>query len=451
MLPAAFSPFVEQRPIGVMARAIVERFFEPEHLDALFRRTAVEQYERELLFSSVVDLMQAVVLGVEPSVLAAFRKRRHKITVTDDAVYNKLKGMELGVSAAMVRDSAERAASVIDELKARRAAWLPGYRIRILDGNHLSATEHRLEPLRDTWAAPLPGKILVVMDPELDLACDVFLTPDGHAQERSLLNDVLQTVRERDLWIADRNFCTLKFLFEIADKSAFFLVRQHGTLQGCLKGRRRFIGDSPTGKVYEQAIELTYEGRTRTLRRITIELLKPTRDGDMVLHLLTDLPEDVSALRCADLYRKRWSIETLFYEVTQTLQCEIKTLCYPPAALFVFCLALMAANAVAVLKAALRATHGEETADEMSGYYLALEIKQVYAGMMIALPPDEWTFFRTMSVAKFAAKLKEMAAHMDLEMYRKTKRGPKKPPPTMDQYRNGGHVSTYKLLRDKKH
>jgi hypothetical protein len=306
-----------------------------------------------------------------------------------------------------------------------------------------------LEPLRDTWAAPLPGKILVVMDPELDVACAAFLTPDGHAQERSLLDEVLQTVRPQDLWIADRNFCTLKFLGEIADQSAFFLIRQHGQVQGRLKGRRRFVGDSPTGKVYEQEIELTYAGQTRTFRRITVELLKPTRDGDMVLHLLTNLPAEVSGVVVAELYRKRWSIETLFYEVTQTLECEIKTLCYPPAALFAFCLALMAANAVAVLKAALRATHGEETADEMSGYYLALEIKQVHAGMMIALPPEEWTIFRDMSVAKFAAKLKEMAAHMDLGLYRKSKRGPKKPPPTMDQYRNGGHVSTYKLLRDK--
>ena len=133
------------------------------------------------------------------------------------------------------------------------------------------------------------------------------------------------------------------------------------------------------------------------------------------------------------------------------MSCEIKTLCYPPAALFTFCLALMAANAVAVLKAALRATHGEETADEMSSYYMALEIRQVHAGMMVALPPEQWTIFRVMSVAQFAAKLMKMAAHMDLELYRKSKRGPKKPPPSMDQYRNGGHVSTYKLLRDKKH
>jgi IS4 transposase len=449
MFPAAFLPFVEQRPIAVMARAVVERFFEPEHLDTLFRETAVKQYERNLLFSSVVDLMQAVVLGAEPSVFAAFRKRRHKLPVTDDSIYNKLKGMELSVSEAMVRDSAQRAAEVIDELQARREAWLPGYSIRILDGNHLSATEHRLEPLRDTWAAPLPGRILVVMDPELGVACEAFVTPDGHANERTLLGDVLQMVREKEVWIADRNFCTLKFLFKTADKRAFFLIRQHGSIHGCLKGPRRFIGESSTGKVYEQTLELTHGGETRTVRRITVELVQPTRDGDRVLHLLTNLPEEVTAVQCAELYRKRWSIETLFYEVTQTLECEIKTLCYPPAALFVFCLALMAANAVAVLKAALRATHGTEQADEMSAYYMALEIKQLYEGMMIALPPDDWAIFRTMSVAAFAAELKKMAAYMDLDYYRKSKRGPKKPPPPMDQYRNGGHVSTHKLLKEK--
>jgi IS4 transposase len=450
MLPAAFAPFIEQRPIGVMARAILERFLEPQRLDELFRQTAQQQYQRHLLFSAVVELMQSVVLGVEPSVFAAYRKRQVALPVSDDAVYLKLRGMELGVSAALVGDSARRAAEAIDELGARRAAWLPGYRVRVLDGNHLAATEHRLEPLRQTWAAPLPGRLLVVLDPERGLAVDAFLTPDGHAQERSLLDDVLATVRARDLWIADRNFCTLKFLFDIAACAAFFVIRQHGSVKGRLRGRRRHVGESSTGQVYEQAIELEHAGQTRRLRRITVELRQPTRDGDTVLHLLTNLPEEVAAVACAELYRKRWSIETLFYEVTQTLHCEVKTLCYPPAALFVFCLALLAANA-AFRTAALRATHGEAEAETLSDYYLALELKQVHEGMMVALPPPQWASFRRMSVAAFAATLRGIAQHVDLRRYEKSTRGPKKPPPTKDQYRNGGHVSTHKLLRDKKH
>jgi Transposase DDE domain len=451
MLPSVFQPFLEKSPVCVMAQAVLENLFQPERLDELFERTAQKQYQRTLVFSSVVELMHAVVLGVEPAVYAAYRKRRAKLKVSDQAVYDKLDGMELGLSAALVKDSAQQAETVINALGARRDPWLAGYRVRILDGNHLSATERRIEELRTTWAAPLPGKVLTVLEPETGLATEVFLTPDGHAQERSLLDEVLESVRARDVWIADRNFCTLKFMFEIAKKLGFFIIRQHGTVKGTLRGRRVFKGEGPTGKIYEQTVEFTYERKVHTLRRITIELNEATRDGDMSLHLLTNLPAKVSAVKVADLYRRRWTIETLFLEVTTTLTCEIRTLCYPKAALFAFCLALVAANAVAVIKAALRAAHGEEKADELSGYYLALEVKQVHAGMMIALPPAYWEILRGLAAPRFATLLKKIAAHVDLERYRKSPRGPKKPSPKKDRYQNGGHVSTHKLLTEREH
>jgi len=378
MLPEVFQTFVERSPVGVMMQAVLENLFQADRLDQLFAQTAQQQYQRTLLFSSVVELTQSVVLGAEPSVYAAYRKRRHALQVSDQAVYDKLDGMELGLSTALVSDSARQAKAVIQALQARRAPWLSGYRTQLLDGNHLSATEHRLQELRTTWAAPLPGKALVILEPETGLATHVFLTPDGHASERSLLDDVLAGVQKRDLWIADRNFCTLKFMTEIARKRGCFILRQHGTVEGMLCGKRRFQGTGPTGKVYEQTLELAYEGKTHRLRRITVELNEPTRDGDTSVHVLTNLPAKVPALQIAQLYRQRWTIETLFLEVTTTLSCEIKTLCYPKAALFVLCLALIAANAVAVMKAALRAAHGHDQADQLSGYYLALEVKQVH-------------------------------------------------------------------------
>lgn len=446
MLPSIFQTFIERSPICVMVRAALENLFEPSRLDELFEKTAQKQYTRQLLFSSVVELMQSVVLGVEPSVYAAWRNRRHTLKVSDQALYDKLDGTELALSAALVTDSAQQAEAVITELGTRREPWLKGYRVRILDGNHLSATEHRIEELRTTWAAPLPGKVLVVLEPETGLATHAFLTPDGHANERTLLDEILECVRERDVWIADRNFCTQKFLFEIAKKAGFFILRQHASLNGELSGRREFKGDGPTGKVYEQAVSFGYEGKTYKLRRLTIELKEPTRDGDLVIHVLTNLPKEVAALEVAELYRKRWTIETLFLEVTTTLSCEIKTLCYPKAALFVFCLALVAANAVAVVKAGLRAVHGEEEADTLSGYYLALEVKQVHEGMMIAVPPIHWDEIARLETKAFAEMLTKMATHVDLDRYRKSPRGKKKPPRKKSRYRNGGHVSTHKLL-----
>lgn len=444
-----FQPFIEQRPIAVMARGVLENLFDPEKIDELFERTAEVQYTRDLLFSSVVDLMGQVVLGVQPTVHAAYQAQAEKLGVSDQAVYDKLNHVELCVSAELVRDSARQAAPVIEALRAKRPSLLKGYRTKILDGNHLSATEHRIEELRTTWAAPLPGKILVVLDQELMLANDVFLCEDGHASERSLLDDVLSSVGRDELWIADRNFCTIDFMIGIASRLSRFVLRQHGSLKGELIGRRQAKGKTDTGTVYEQKLRITgTDGKTITLRRITVQLKKATRDGDMEIHLLTNLPiQEASAAKVAKLYAKRWTIETMFQELTETLTCEVNTLGYPKAALFGFCLALVAYHAVSVIKAALRAVHGQETVEKgISGYYLSLEISQTYDGMMIAIPPRHWKVFRDLKPRELARVLKELAKHVSLRRYQKHPRGPKKPPPKKSKYKNGGHVSTAKLL-----
>jgi hypothetical protein len=77
---------------------------------------------------------------------------------------------------------------------------------------------------------------------------------------------------------------------------------------------------------------------------------------------------------------------------------------------------------------------------------LALEVKQMHEGIMIAVPPTCWNEIAPLKTPVFANTFKKMAAHVDLEKYRKTTRGPKKPPPKKSHYRNGGHVSTHKLF-----
>jgi hypothetical protein len=450
MMPAAFAAFVQQSPFCVMTRLTLESLFRPERLDQLFRETADRQYKKELLFSQVVELMMSVVLRVEPTVHAAYKKRAGMLPVSDQAVYDKLQCMELGVSAALVADSASQIGSVINAMKARLPAWVPGYRVHILDGNHLSASERRIRELRQTWAAALPGKVLAVYEPELDLVTQVFLTPDGHAQERTLLDEVLSSVQAKDLWIADRGFCTFKFLFGIANAKAAFAIRQHGILTGRLLGKRRALGRTDTGKVYEQKLELQYGEQKLVVRRVTVILDEPTRDGETEIHILSNLPSRVTAATVADLYRRRWTIEGRFYEVTQTLDCEPNTLGYPKAALFAFCLALVASNAVALLKASIRAVHGAETVENLSHYYIALEVRQTYLGMMVALPPQRWLWFRKLSAKQLASILKHVAQQVRPERYRKARRGPKKPPTPKDRYKNGGHVSTHRLLLERK-
>ena len=453
LLDSVFAPFVQERPICVMARGVLERLLDADRIDTLFEHTATHQYTRELLFSSVVQLMSEVVLGVQPSVHAAYQAHKEEIGVSTTALYNKLDRVETGVAAALVRDSARLATPVVHALRASHPRWVPGYTSKVLDGNHLASTEHRLQELRGTWAAPLPGQALVILDQQRRVITDVVLTEDGHAQERRGIAQVLYSVSAGDLWIADRNFCTLGLMCGIARREAAFLLRQHGQLQGELLGAPIRQGVTRSGTVFEQAM-LVYDpdsGEALPLRRLTLMLKEPTRDGDTVLHLLTNVPaQEARARHLVGVYGKRWTIETAFLELTTTLSCEIRTLGYPKAALFAFCLALVAYNAVAVIKAALRSVHGKQQGnDDVSSYYLALEIRQTYDGMMVAIPAPHWEVFRAMSPAALAAVLRALAAAVRLAKYRKHPRGPKKKPPARTAYKNGSHVATARLIAQR--
>jgi hypothetical protein len=453
MFSNIFQRFMEKSPVPVMVQVLLERVLNPDKLEALFERSTAEQYTRTLLFSTVFDLMNLVIFKTFPSVHAAYREQGEQIGVSITSVYNKLNGIGANTSALLVRDTASEKAEIIEALGGRREAWLPGYRIKMLDGNCIEATEHRLQVLRETKAGALPGKSLVVYDPELELATDVFPCEDGHAQERSLLEQVLPTVNPRDIWIQDRNFCVRSFLLGIDGRGGYFVCREHRGLAREGLGSQRYIGESDSGKVYEQWIEIVDdEGKTRKYRRIRVSLNVATRDGETELFILTNLPKSVAdALLIAEMYRKRWRIETMFQELEAHLHSEVNTLGYPKAALFGFCVALVAYNVLAVVKASLRTLHGEETiANELSGYYLAGNIARTYDGMMIALPESEWADFQVMPLPELAELLLQLAANVSLLKFKKSRRGPKKAPPKRDKYSNHPHVSTARLLAGKK-
>src|SRR3954463_14377178 len=453
ILNEVFERFAQDAPLSVMAQGVMANAMNPQVLDQLFEQVARKQFTNKLLFSTVVDLMSVVVCRIRPSIHAAFQARAETVGATIDAVYDKLDGTETAVSAALVQPVAARLAPVIDAMGGGRAEWLPGYRVRILDGNHLPGSEHRLKELRTTRAGALPGQALVVLDPRLMLATDVILCEDGHAQERSLLDQVLALVAARDLWIADRNFCTTAFLFGIARRDGSFVIRQHGAtlfIEGM--GERRPCGRSETGAVFEQELRLgDGDGGTMTVRRITVELDTPTRDGETEVHILTNLPAEVAdALAIAELYRRRWTVEAAFGELATCLNGEVNTLGYPKAALFAFCVALMSYNVLGVVKAALRSVHGEEAVAAVSGYYLADEIAGTHRGMMIAIPEDEWAGFADLTPPSLGGMLKGLAAKVRLSKLRKHPRGPKKPQPKRESGAKIKHVSTAKLLAKRK-
>jgi hypothetical protein len=397
MLSDIFKPFIEGSPLSVMMRGLVERLLNPDQIDQWFKRFAQEQYIRELLFSTVVSLMLEVVCGPRKSVNAAYQAMEAAIPVSIQAVYDKLQGVEPAVAAELVRYTAREGQAIMAavevaapralpgvpvagrpagasgpggvgvsrpesavpaaprlpalaqavqavlaapagaaenaRVKGGRPAVLPGYQVRILDGNHLAATDHRLKELRTYGGGALPGQALVVYDPDLDLVLNVVPGENGHTQERALLPLLKESLVDGEVWVMDRNFCVLEWLNRIAAQPAYFVVREHEQTPFKPLAPMEEKGATETGLVAEQPIQVIGpDGQPVVWRRIRVLLHQPTRDGDDRVYIWTNLPASVTAQAVARLYLKRWRIETAFQHLAQDLHTEIKTLGYPRAA-----------------------------------------------------------------------------------------------------------------------
>jgi hypothetical protein len=455
-IPITLVQHAQVVPLGVMVRGTLEWLLDEPTLEKLFQQHAPEQYTRELTISALVRLLIQVSAGVRASLYAAYKADQAEdqplIETSFQAVYGKLGRFNPAVSEAVVRHSGQRCGEVLALLPQARAEPLSGYRMRVLDGNVLAGSHHRLTALRQWLNACLPGKSLVVYEPGLGLVTDLVLCEDAYTQERALLKQVLPRVQANDLVVADRNFCTTRLVFGVSRQKAFILVRQHRRALPCAAlGPLKKVGQTATGVVFEQPVQATdpESGDILELRRIEVRLFQKTRDGERTLALLTNLPKEVSALDIAETYRLRWTIETHFQFLTQSLHCELPALGKPRAALFGFAMALLAANALAVVRASLRSAHGIKAEAEVSGYYLADEMAHDYRTLMKYLPSDQWFGWRGLSSVVLARLLRTIARQVNLKALTRSQRKPKKPPRKKPVYnKKHKHYSTARLLRE---
>lgn len=431
MFSRVFARFKQKSAITVMAQLGLARVLDAKWIDELFEQHSTSQYTRELLFSTTVDLMSLVSLGLSPSIHAAAKSMEQELNVSMQSVYNKLNGIEAPVVRAFVSGSAERLVPVVQALEPKRMATVKGFRLRIVDGNHLAASEKRLKVLRNFRGAALPGQSLVVYDPDLSLVLDVLPCEDAHTQERLLMQAILTKAAAGDLWLGDRNLCTAPIILGVIERGSHFLLREHAANPNPdVLTPLRLMGRIETGTVYQQTVSIEDEqGVTHRLRRIEVRLKTPTEDGERIIRLLTNVPaSQLSAQKLARLYRRRWKIEMMFQRLESVLQSEIKTLGQPRAALFAFGVSVLAYNVLSMLLTAVRVQHANTLADqelELSPYYIAIEIRANYAGMMIATEDKDWKHYESLNTKEFAKTLLALAANINPRRLRSHPRKPK--------------------------
>ena len=439
--------FEEKAPASVMTRAILEQAVPAEWVDLVFEEHRQRQYPRELLFSTIVELMSLVSLGLRPSLHAAARQMKG-LPVSLAALYDKVSRTEPALLRALVTGSAQRLAPTIEELGV--SAILPGWQLRVVDGNHLPSSEKRLGALRRERGAARPGFSVVVYDPDLDQVVDLQPCEDAYASERVSVLPLLEKASAGQLWMADRLYCTLPVMEACEKSGASFIVREQSKHPRLLKeGDWQEPIPVATGSVREQIIEVK---SGRQWRRVELNLQKPTESGDTTLLFWSNLPDSISAEQIADLYRRRWSIEGMFQRLESVLDSEIETLGNPKAALLGFASAVLAYNVLAVLKRSVEQAHRQDTSDdwEASMFHLTVQVRSGYEGMQIALPPELLSI--PIPAAGLAAYLLALAKNVLPKAVAKSKRGPKVPKPKewLEGKAANAHVSTDRVLKAAK-
>ena len=88
---------------------------------------------------TIVEVMFAVVSRKVDSAHAAMQQHGEALGASVAAFYKKLNGTEPAVSTALVAHSFARGRELVTEMGGLCPEALPGWRLRILDGNHLAA------------------------------------------------------------------------------------------------------------------------------------------------------------------------------------------------------------------------------------------------------------------------------------------------------------------------
>lgn len=437
--------FVNKAPFAVMTRMLAQDFIGSE-LNRIFDANREIQYDYIASFQAVAATVADVALNFSDNFNQAYKEHKAELDVSRQSFYAKTRGVESAVSEAIVSHSAQRAIQMQEALNFLPWEHLHGYRCLSIDGNVLAKSDKRLKVLQDVKGAPLPGKVVARFDLQRQLFDRTYVLLDGHAQESTCCDRIVDDLEPKDVVLADRHYCIVAFLIKIAQARGFFVIRQHGRLIGVLLEKRQYIGRISTGEVYEQTMKLSKADDAMIVRRITIKLDKPTRDGDKEIHILSNLPSKVSATHVAELYRHRWEEETAFNVLQMTLTCEHPGVGHPQAAAFLFCMSVLAFNLRQTIFAALYATHDQEEVDEISHFHVSKNVSDKTEGMLIAINEDEWTQLIPTTIKGLVSLLIKIACKIDLIDYRKSRRGPKKKKPHRSRNVPSRHVSTAKLL-----
>ena len=443
-----------------LAAAALETFrfaFDDAALSALYEGHRGRCYTGVLEFPRFAGMVRDCLLehGGSGNRMCGEARRGGTLGVDQSSFYRKLANMPVPVSRALLRECTTRLTALVPP---RGMDLLPGcfegLEVVVLDGKKVKDAAKRLAPTRGYAGKLLGAKALVAMSLRTGLALAMSDSLDGEANDVPLVPELLPQVRSviarPVLWLADRQFGDLHVPRLLAGRPGDHFVlrlRKGLTFTPDPSIPTKMTRDAGGREVLDETGSLGKGADVLAVRRVTLRRKDAAgKDDDVVL--ITDLfdGERFSACDLLKLYRRRWGIEQMFQQVTETFSLSHLIGCTPRAVLFQFAFCLLMYNLTQALKAYVARDGGVER-ESVSTANLFYDLKRellarsyLAAGAAAAAPPPP------ARADAMAARLRELLrGSWDPLAYPKAT--DKKPrPPRARRPLPGGHTSVQRLL-----
>jgi hypothetical protein len=218
---------------------------------------------------------------------------------------------EIFVAAAVPESAASFASELRERLVHYPEVW-------VVDGSSLARVAHLLKVTRHVKQVLIPGSVLVCYDLFRGIPRIVEFHEKLLGGEAARLRGLLDRVPAGVLLVADRGYSSVRLLAEIAGRGLSCVVRlKINHAMSLCEELGRLVDEGC--EVVDRVVTLGQGGpRSPKLRVRVIE--KRTKDGRVLRLATTELdPQRLPALVALSLYRRRWTVERLFYDLKEVL------------------------------------------------------------------------------------------------------------------------------------
>jgi len=447
-------------PLAHTVLAMLRFILQTAFLEKIYEEHRGQCYQALLSFPTIVQVISDALLKFHGSGRQAIEHaiENGQLPCQMRAVYDKLRRLPLSLSVALLQETAAVLRQMLPSMPSPLPACFAEFNVGILDGKKIKNVAKRLLCARGEPGKILGSMLLAWYDPVARMIAGIAVNRDGEANENSLVKQLVAYAHAKaskpHLWVCDALYCDLVQITLHRSNGDHFLLRYHPKISFTPDSERPAV--EVEDKVNQRRLrqEWGWLGAEGDPRRAYVRRVHWLRDGQKPLIAVTDLTdsEKYPAEAVMELYLHRWTIETVFQEITELFSLRKLIGCTPEAVTFQAAFCMILYNIVQLVKANVAQVGPPEPLpiEDVSTKMLFTTMTEELRGLVAMVTPAELTdaVAPPLTLEEMRAWLREQLKGRWKKLWRKARNKTKRkygPKPKC----KGGHTSVHRL--EKKH